>query len=103
MKLAGTGIQFVYDPKETRASTSQIVSLLEGLGYHQTMCVHDDDTGEVEVSGLKYGEVALPDNGHEVNAIRHVIAQALDIDYLRVGATEKVTYTKEGETLQREL
>lgn len=97
MFIRGTGIQFIYDPVECRASTRQITRLLEGLGYDQANCVHDDDSGMIVVCGQKFGQAALDKNEHEVSAICNVLGQWVDIEYVKLSATEKLTYTKAGE------
>ena len=71
--FSGTGMRVTYDPDYSRASTHQIETLLKGLGYQRTHCVHDEEAGVVEVSAIKHYYVALEDNEHEVQAIRRVV------------------------------
>jgi hypothetical protein len=97
MLLRNTGIEFRYDPTEAKASTRQITLLLEGLGYDQATCVHDDDSGMIVVCGQKFGQGSLDENEHEVSAICNVLGQWVDIHYAKLSATEKLTYTKVGD------
>lgn len=103
MLLNNTGIEFCYDPIEAKSSTRQMVLLLQGLGYDQATCVHDEERGQIIVVGQKFGNVSLDQNEHEVSAICNVLGQWVDIGYYRLKATEKLTYTKNGDVKRQKV
>jgi len=97
MLLKNTGIEFSYDPTEASASTRQITLLLQGLGYDQATCVHDEESEMIVVCGQKFGDVSLDQNEHEVSAICNVLGQWVDIAYYKLVPSETLTYTKAGD------
>jgi hypothetical protein len=103
MLSKNTGIEFSYDPSEARASNRQITLLLQGLGYDQATCVHDEESGMIVVCGQKFGQASLDENEHEVSAICNVLGQWVDIHYAKLSATEKLTYTKAGDCKYQRL
>lgn len=103
MLLKNTGIEFSYDPTEAKASSRQIGLLLEGLGYDQATCVHDEETGMIVVVGQKFGDVSLDQNEHEVSAICNVLGQWVDVEYYRPQPTERLTYLKTGDVKHRRV
>ncbi len=98
MILAGMGIQFRFDPTETRASTLQIARLLEGFGYDQIQCIHEDDSDIVIMAGIKHSGLCSPidENEPEVTAICHVLGDNICVDYFRLAETERLTYNEAG-------
>ena len=103
MLMQYTGIEFTYDPFEARVSTRQITLLLQGLGYDQATCVHDEESGKIVVVGQKLGQASLDENEHEVSAICNVLGEWVDISYYGLKATERLTYSKSGEATHKKL
>lgn len=96
MLTHNTAIQFRYDPTESLASTRQITLLLQGLGYDQATCVHDEDTGMIVVIGQKFGSESLDSNEHEVSAICNVLGQWVDVEYCTLSPIRKLVYGNDG-------
>lgn len=101
--VKATGLQFTYDPAVSRVSARQVTCLLEGFGYDQVTCVHDQESGLTGVCGHKFGQASLDENEHEVSAICNVIGQWVEIDYFKLKAVEKLTYTRAGEAKFKKL
>jgi hypothetical protein len=91
-KFSGTGLRFEYNPKLTCVSTRQITALMDGFGYDQTTCVHDDQEEVVVVAAVKHYLARLDDHGHEVAAIRKVVRQEIEVTYYRLRVIDEHVY-----------